>query len=203
MTELKASMVKAARNTFDADYPPDPANADISFANLWVDIEFPVERQHYPSMWVDFDPTKELQIAGIDHREYTDDGHLVLRWRFEGHVTYTILALTSLERDRLFDEMVKVIAFGRDNPDLSTFRSYIESNPLIATDFDWDQIGVTGTAATPGTPWGTDEMIYETTIQMEVVGEFVSDPATAVLVPLSAISLIPYSDREADPGFPD
>ncbi len=99
--ELMTVITKAMKNTFDADYP------ESDFHNLWVSPEYPYEPQHMPALWVDFSTTTPLSIAGIDHREYIIDGNgqtrEVRRWRFAGEVSYTVLALSSLERARLVD----------------------------------------------------------------------------------------------------
>ena len=177
---LKTGLVAALQETFDGNYPEE------KLREIKVSIEYPVQAQDYPSIWVDFEEAS-LQTAGIDHHETDEDGNLVLRWRFEGHASYTIAALTSLERDRIFDELIKVLAFGRSSEHLSAFRQFIENNTFVAMNFDFDQIEVSGNAATPGTPWETDEIIYESTLVMQVLGEFITDVDTGNLVPLSKI----------------
>lgn len=178
--KLKTGLVTALKTVFDADYPVD------KLRGIHVSIEYPVESQDYPGIWVDFDE-RTLQNAGVDHREVDEDGNVVLRWRFEGDVSYTIASLTSLERDTVYDEMVKVLAFGRSSEVLAAFRRFIENNDFVAMNFDFDEIQVSGNAATPGTPWETDEIIYESTITMQVMGEFVTDIDTGDLVRLSKI----------------
>lgn len=177
---LKTGLVVALRETFDATYPEE------TLRDLHVSIEYPVDQQDYPSIWVDYDDSS-LQTAGIDHIEIADDGTRTLRWRFQGYATYTIAALSSLERDRIYDELVKVIAFSRSSESAGAFRQYIENNDLIALNFDFDQIEPHGSNASPGTPWQTDEMIYERTIAMQVLGEFNTNIDTGTLVPLSKI----------------
>lgn len=180
LRKLKTGLVQALKETFDGDYPEE------KLRNLYVSIEYPVKPQQYPSIWVDFEEAS-LQNAGIDHREVDDEGNMVLRWRYQGYVSYTIAALSSLERDRIYDELVKVLAFGRSSEYLSAFRQFVENNDFIAMNFDFDQIEVHGNGATPGTPWETDEIIYERTVAMQVLGEFVTDVDTGNLVPLSKI----------------
>lgn len=179
-TKLKTGLVLALEEVFTPDYPVD------KLRRIHVSIEYPVEQQDYPAIWVDFDEDL-LENAGIDHRETDEDGNLLLRWKYEGHVSYTIASLTSLERDTIYDELIKVLAFGRSSEVLSPFREFIERNDFIAMNFNFDQIQVSGNAATPGTPWETDEIIYESTVSMEVIGEFVTDVNTGDLVPLSKI----------------
>jgi hypothetical protein len=104
-----------------------------------------------------------------------------------GREVRTFETLFAEERDRLFDEMVRVLAFGKESTETQEFRQRIEDNDFIAANFDFDRIQPRGNAAAPGTPWGTDEIIYERTLNTEVIGEFVSNPITGLLVPLSAI----------------
>lgn len=187
LTHLKTMNVEALKQTFAADYPePD-------WRGVHVSIEYPVDKMNYPGIWVDYSDMDKLRIAGVDHKEFTDPdtgGQTppFTRWRFSGYVSYTVTALTSLERDRLYDELVKVFAFGRQDPIRSRFRQYIETNDFIAANMDFDEIEPQGNAAAPGTPWGTDEMIYERTINMEIIGEFISDPLTGELIPLSSVT---------------
>jgi hypothetical protein len=186
LARLKTMLKEALSVTFDADYPePD-------FRNINVSLEYPVRPQDYPGIWVDYEDTQPLRTAGVDHSEVDlETSQRIRRWKFAGYATYTVVALTSLERDRLFDELVRVLAFGDTLTATRDFRSYIERNEFIAANFDFDEIEVRGNAAAPGTPWGSDEIIYERTLNMEVVGEVVSDSATGLLVPLSAIKLLP------------
>lgn len=192
LTVLKTALVEGIKVVFDQDYPePD-------FRGIHASIEYPVEQTDYPGIWVDYSDTAALQIAGIHHREkgpVSADGtsqRIFTRWKFTGYASFTVVALTSLERDRLYDEIVRVMAFGQDVDNVSDFRNYVESNDLVAMNFDFDQIEVGGNAAAPGTPWGTDDIVYERSINMEVIGEFVSDGKTRSLVPLSSIVTYPY-----------
>lgn len=196
ITNLKTALVEGLKRTFDAEY------VDDDFRNIHVSIEYPVDRQSYPGIWVDFDIEGQLENVGVDHREYAEVSEAegttrrVTRWRFQGYASFTVVALTSLERDRLFDEMVRVMAFGTESEQTAEFRSFIENNEFLALNFDFDQIGVSGASSLPGTPWGTDEVIYETTIRMECLGEFVSDVAAVTLVPLAAVVTYPYIEGQ-------
>lgn len=200
LSPLKTMLVEGIQLVFDGSYPV------ARFRNVHASVEYPVEPQNYPGIWVDYDDTRPVQIAGVGHQEVTIVGSTVnryQRWKYAGYASFTMAALTSLERDELFDEMVRVLAFGRTNPATSRFRSWIETeNDLIAANFDFDQIEVRGNAAIPGTPWGTDEYIYERTINMEVVGEFVSDAESQSLALLSAVKIDdPDVFVDGTPGF--
>jgi len=201
LVAVKTVAANAMARVFDADY----AMVQPDFANLLVSIEFPVQREAYPSIWVNYQPEGSLQAAGVGHFEIGDPtgangpAKLFHRWRFSGSLSYTVVALTSLERDRLFDEVIRVIAFGNERTETSVFRSYLEqTNSLIGININADEIEQSGFDATPGTPWGTDDMIYESTISIKCLGEFCSD-GKGVLADISAINVFSYSDQQADP----
>lgn len=200
LTHLKTMLVEGLSQTFDQSYPePD-------WRGVHVSIEYPVEQMNYPGIWVEYTDADKLRRAGVDHQEYTEEDALgrtvqFTRWKFSGYVSYTIAALTSLERDRLYDELVKVFAFGTEDPVRARFRQFVEGNDFIAANFDFDEIEPQGNVAAPGTPWGTDEIIYERSINMEVIGEFVSDTRTGALLRLSNILILPSMTTEAEESF--
>lgn len=194
IAELMTVMTQAMRQTFDSNYP------EADFRELYVSPEFPIEHTQYPSVWVDFATDGPLTTAGIDHFEVieTDDGSQIQRrWLFKGEVSFTVLSMSSLERARIADEIIAIIAFGKGTIGRGAFRSYIEeSNPLLAINLDSDTIGLGGWGSTSGTPWGSDEWIYEVTVTVSVVGEFVSTPE-GTLVDLTAVNI--YERREDEP----
>jgi hypothetical protein len=197
---LKTLLVEALQGTFDSVYPV------TKFRNVHASLEYPVDAQDYPSLWVDYDDTQPLMRAGIAHVETkTDVGTTVApftRWRFQGYVSITTVALTSLERDELFDEVVRVVAFGNENTIVGRFKDRIANNDLIAANLQTDKIDVRGSAAAPGTPWGTDELMYERSLNLEIIGEFVPDPTTGTLVPLSRIEIIADQYLPGQPNNP-
>lgn len=197
MTHIKTALTKGMRDVFDAEYP------DPELQGLKVSIEWPVDKQDYPSIWVDFEPSRDLQIAGINHIEYGNPGAgnartPYRRWRFAGFAAFTIAALTSLERDRIFDAVVRDFAFTTDTGG-GQLRKFVEGNEFIAFDVNWDEIGHAGMAATMGTPWGTDDTIYEITVRLGLQGEFISDDAAGSLLPLTAIETYMWNDQGTDP----
>lgn len=198
ITPLKALVTLALRRTFDADY------IKPQFRGLHISIEFPDDRQHYPGIWVGFEPAGEMERIGIGHTEWDGNatgGRAYTRWKFQGYVTYTVAALSSLERDLLLDELVRIVAFGGEAESTREYRSTIEDNDLLAINIDFDQIGLRGTAEAPGTPWNTDEVIYEGTLAVEVLGEFVSDSVDTTLIPLTGIVVVePYTGPADDPS---
>lgn len=191
---LKTLIVEALTGTFDNQYPV------TEFQGLRVGLEYPIDEQNYPSVWVDFNETQPLLRAGIAHTEYVNpnDGTTPVapftRWRFQGYISLTAVAMTSLERDRVYDELVRVVAFSNEDGVVGRFKDKISSNDLIAANVNVDKIDAQGNAAAPGTPWGTDEMMYEKSLNLEIIGEFVPDPTTGTLVNLSSIVIIPTEE---------
>lgn len=189
MTHTKALLVEA----FEATYNENFENAD--FRNLPTTLDFPAEESQYPGCWIDFTPATAVQNVGIGHVEYTtpDDNGAVRacsRWRFTGYATFTFVALTTVERDRMVDSFLYVVAFGLENPETSMFRNYIEHNTLIGITMNWGSAALTGRGESEGTPWGTNDWVYEQTVQLEVAnGEFVSNGTDQVLVPLAGITI--------------
>lgn len=202
LVPLKANLVEALRAHFDAAYTAD------DFKNTWVSIEYPKDKVNYPGIWITYQDTGELEKAGIDHREYLVDADGILRdatrWRFAGNVSFTCAALSSYERDRLYDEIVRTVAFaGFEGSGSSVFRQTLENNDFVAMNGNFDTLSPSEEAASPGTPWGTDEIIYEKTLTFEVIGEFVSDPSTNAIASLNAVQVMGFRQGEHAPNFPD
>lgn len=190
MGEVLSVLTQGMKQAFDSSYPVE------DFQDLPVGIEYPTEADAYPGIWVDFDLAGDIAIAGIDHREHIErivNGETqfgeVTRWMFEGSALFTIVTLSALSRVRLMDEVIKIIGFGplEDRP---AFRDFVDTNPLIGITLSTDQIGVRGMDASPGTPWGTDDVVYEVTLVASLRGEFISTPQ-GTLVPLSAVVVTP------------
>ena len=198
LTATKTVIVEAVRGLFDAEFPEE------DFRNIWVSQEYPKDQANYPGIWVDFDTTADVQTAGIGHVEYvaSDTGtgvRKVGRWRFAGMITLTMVAMTSLERDRLADALGMAVAFGLEDDTTSEFRRYIEHNDLVGLQVQWDKFALTGKAESPGTPWGTDDVVYEITMTLDCQGEFISSGSMGSLIPLSAIVVYEQADNDPPP----
>lgn len=205
LTYLKTMIVDSLRQALDSTYP------SIDFRNTYVSIEYPIEKQHYPGVWCNYEDQDTLTIAGIDHKEYVHDDpddptspvHAVTRWMFSGEVTLTFVALSSLERDNLYDQFVRIFAFSRIENAPVSFRTVIETNDFIAANVNWDELHPHGDAAAPGTPWGTEnEVINEKSVGFDIEGEFVSDYTQNELVMLSRIVITATNeDSSTNPAF--
>jgi hypothetical protein len=200
MQYLKTAVVEGLRLVYDTEYPIE------SLRGINISIEFPVSNSKLPCFWVNYDDNDVLQVAGIGHEELTFGGGSFTRhtrWRFAGTITVTAMAMSSRERDMLYDELVRVFAFGRYTEPTNQFRAYIEDNDLIAININFDELRPSGDNAGMGTPWETQEMLYEKSLSMDVIGEFVGDPITQAIVPLGEIRVHPYvQDLQSPPNPP-
>jgi hypothetical protein len=183
---LKTMAVQAIQQAFVLTYPEtDPVGGQQP---VYCSLEYPVAAASYPALWVNYVPAM-LQTAGISYTENDEFGNYYTRWRFSGTVEFTCAALTNNERDMLYDQLVSVLGFASQSNVPSAFRSFIEGSPLIESTWSFDTLDSSGHSDAPGTPWGTDEVIYEDTVSVQVIGEFTSDPVTLELVDLSAITV--------------
>lgn len=197
ITRVKALGIEALQAAFDNQYPV------AEFRGLRASLEYPVQSVDLPQVWVRYSDTNPLRQSGVAHVE---DVHPVsggrvppyTRWRFEGSWEFVVVALSSVERDRLYDELIATIAWSGFDTVRGRFRSYLEHNDLIDLTLRTDEIESTGESAEPGTPWGTDEVLYERTLNVDMIGDFVPDPQTGVIVPLSKIQVVPTVDLTLD-----
>jgi len=195
---IKTTAVQAVEQSFQVRYPePDPEGG---IQDVFVSVEYPVEEAQYPAIWVDYEGS-ELRTVGIAYTEQDAQGNVYARWRFAGHVVFTLVALSSNERDMIFDQLVSMTAFAAQSEFPSVFRQVVEAAPLVASVWSFDTVEERAPAQAPGTPWGTMDIIYERGMALQVIGEFVTDPNTAQLVNLSEIQVIAtpagYPDQES------
>lgn len=163
--------------------------------DVTVDMEYPIQKENYPGVWVQFS-FNEIVQAGIGHEplirtvlaEATEDTPEVVNWeplrefQFKGRVTLTIVALTSLERDRIADAVITMLAFSRipesvitrASEDTKQFRQLIDSlatNPYVSLTLNHDQIIPGGQAMTTGVPWDEEIPGYEDTYSFDILGQ--------------------------------
>lgn len=194
---IKTTAVQAVQQAFQVRYPaPDPAGGE---KRPFVSVEYPVEEANYPAIWVDYEGS-ELRTVGIAYTETDAQGNVYARWRFAGHVVFTMVALNSNERDLIYDQLVALTAFAAQSDFPSSFRQVVENAPLVASVWSFDSVEDRPPAAAPGTPWGTMDVIYERGFALQVIGEFVSDPNTFELVDLSDIQVVATAAGLPDPG---
>lgn len=193
---IKTTAVQAVQQSFTSRYP-EPDSAGGTSKQPFVSIEYPVEEAQYPAIWVDYEGS-ELRTVGIAYTQTDAQNNAYARWRFAGHVVFTIVAMTSNERDMIYDQLISMTAFAAQSEFPSKFRQTVEAAPLVASIWSFDSVEDRPGAAAPGTPWGTMEVLYERGFALQVIGEFVTDPYSQALVELSGIDVVMNME-----GFPD
>lgn len=163
------------------------ALTDTSISNesdqIHVDLEYPLEEASYPGIWVQFS-LSDLTTSGMGMLQRDpESGALMQQFRYEGRVTLTLVALTSIERDRLADRVISMLAFSRvPSPNLFTENGFQESysslyaefdaNPYLSITINSDKPRPGGQSVTVGVPWDQGQLAYEDAYSFEVVGEF-------------------------------
>ncbi len=167
----------------------------VNGTDVTIDMEYPIQKESYPGIWVQFS-FNEIVQAGVGHEplirnvieEATEEAPEVVNWepvrefQFKGRVTLTIVALTSLERDRLADSVITMLAFSRipetvlTDPEKDTrqFRQLIDSlarNPYVSLTINHDQIVPGGQAMTTGVPWDEEIPGYEDSYSFDILGQ--------------------------------
>lgn len=188
LVALKTAMVEALRATFDADFPdrPKPRKVSIEYAEDREDWPFILVQVHVNTVtWTGLHPDIEtLNTAG-------DAVTLVREGMFDGTCDLSIYALTSEERDRIWDHLVQLFLMGRTRTPTNDFFSTIENHDLIALTIQEGEIRPVGDSIGMGTPWDPETLTYEATIQIAFTGQFFADETNRTLVPLSAVSVSP------------
>lgn len=178
----------------------DHPNEDLR--GIEVVTEYPQAEVNYPGIWVNFTMQGDVKNVGIGHVEYstdetTGDVHEVYRWHFGGFVELTLGAMSNLERALLIDALTKDIAVARvDQNREGVLREHVERSDLIGQNVTWESFTISGFGEAQGTPWGTDDVIYEATVTLVIEGEVVLDPEKGALVPLSAVTFAPQLAEE-------
>lgn len=149
--------------------------------DIHVDMEYPVEQTNYPGIWVQFS-LSELQPSGIGHAmKDTETGGTVQQWSYKGRVSLTLLAMSSIERDRIADHIITTFAFSRvsgvDDTGLysesySDLFQAFNDNPYLSMTINADSLKPGGQSITVGTPWDESQLVYEDNYAFELQGEF-------------------------------
>lgn len=182
---IKRAVIVGLREAFTGS----TLNGLVNGSEITVDMEYPMTKEHYPGVWVQFS-FSEMVNAGINHevirRVVNDD--LSVNWepirefQFKGRVSLTVVALTSLERDRLADAIVSTLMFSRPpeyvinkaSEDTKQFRQLITSlanNPYVSMTINHDELIPGGQNTSPGVPWDDEIPGYEDTYSFDILGQ--------------------------------
>jgi hypothetical protein len=168
-----------------------------------ITVEYPDEELQWPSIFVRFNPQGTVRWTGLNPDEYvTEEGDA--RWTqlrhgyFEGSYALTILALSSAERDRLYDKLIEVILMGELTEITDTFRQTLMTDNLIGITINPSQVILQGQSESVGVPWDGDSLAYEATLGFNVVGEFYTDIHAQQLISLSDVQVFFTDPSEVD-----
>lgn len=206
-TSIKRAMVESMKSVFH-DHP------DSLLAKTKVSIEYPQDKNRYPSVIVRFFEN-QIKNMGVGHYEIMDvqvetgvQKKKFKHYVYSGEVEFGIYALSSLDRDLIADTIVQTLSMGELQNYTNNFFSRIYESflPEAKTNFinvNTDIISGFGEAETPA-PWEPDtQMIYQTSYRCEVGGEFYSlEETDKVFAILEKVNQLPYvKDLEPIPDW--
>lgn len=192
-------------------------NITVNGSPVYVDLEYPMKKEQYPGIWVQFSIVK-LNRAGISHEVWVQDANLnwtpIQEWMFNGRVTLTIVALKSLERDRIADSIISMFAFSRTpelvitqpNANTKQYRALLtalDQNPYVAMTLNTDTITPGGQSASMDVPWQQDVLAYEDSYSFDLLGNFNIKFTHDGAYTLSRVDTAPTiaRDRIGQPGW--
>lgn len=196
---LKHQVVEALKSVFN-----NPNFPDSRYRGIYVGLEYPYLREElkHGAIFVTYQEGP-LQNMGVGHIDMLEDEYgnskMARHFRFEGRLTFNVLALNPVDRDNISAILLNLLAFAPVLPEFEGFYDQIENAEHIQIALMRDQI-------TPGgeqvgeTPWGTeDERMYGNQYSVAVVGEFFSDPHSGDLIEIERVNLYPFTPDQPVP----
>ena len=197
ITASKLAMVEALREVFDSEWPPA-----LGIKPKAIDIEYAERSEQWPFVLVQFNPGN-ISWTGINPDEFTPvtgipnvDWSRYRQGMFDGNFQFTILALSSGERDRLLDAMMELFMFGRLNPFAEEVFTTLEDHDLIGITLNEATMESVAASVGVGTPWETEELIYEASFSLSCFGTFYADAYNQQLVALDDVLTYPLLNDE-------
>lgn len=192
---VKRVVIDALRSVFTNVYP------DPQFRNLNIALEYPLKRELFPAIVVNFDESRVLN-TGVGHVEFSSINQKFFHYMFEGALELRILTLTPLDRDVLSDSIVELIAFGRLQ---SLTREFFEA--IYSDDNNGGQIMFNSDVLTPLgenvslNNWGEeDQPVYQTGYRVELNGAFYSNAKSSpFLTWIDQVNIYPWAEGEPRP----
>lgn len=194
ITEKTSSALAAV---FNQSYP------DPLLQNAYVGPEFPLTRETLPAIIVLFQANK-VQNMGLGHLAYIEDAtgqsHLVHQWRYEGQLQFEVNSYSTLDRSKIIDQLINLLAFGYDADVFKPFWNEINDSDFIALTMLTDSINQ-GFPSETQSPWGdSNELIYKSSLTVGICGEFFSDAVSASLVTINQVRMYPYRPDQNPPN---
>jgi hypothetical protein len=196
ITAAKIATVEAITAAFNAIGTPS-SNTTVDLVPRSVTIEYPVEEIEWPAIYVQFRPTV-TQYTGLNPDTFTavvNNEGVTTGWEqirhgyFEGAFDLQILAMSSEERDKIWETIINFFMMDGVGPSSSAFYSSIAANDLIGITYAKGSVIQVGDTVSPGTPWSPEELTYETTLRIKCIGEFYENKYTQTLLPISAVNV--------------
>lgn len=190
-------LTDALSKEFNESYP------DTLLQAPYVGPTYPFTKEKFPSIIISYIPTTTNNM-GMGHYlsivdETTGDLINVGHWRFTGQLQFKVVALTSVDRASITDQLISVLAFGAFSSVYSPFWNEVLDNDFIAMTPLTQVISPGGPSETQ-VPWGDiDALLYENTISVAATGEFFSNPFDGGLVRINEVNLLPYRQGQTPP----
>lgn len=185
---IKEEIVNALRSVFGNSYP------DTTYAGrIQVVSEYPVTETKYPLVVMRF-AANETKNIGIGHYEFDPDypGKEVLHWRFSGAITFTVYALTTVDRDKILAGLTNLFAFGKDIPEFQNFRDRVSNQHFVTLVIMSDSFTEgTDMAMPPAWSATSNELLFSNSMTFQVFGEFFTSPTTGNLVTVDEVNVYP------------
>lgn len=180
-----------------------------------ITVEYPEEAEDWPTILVQIRPSivewtgiggDEVIDASLSSGQPTIDRSteddptpnenpsfkLIRQGRFEASCMLQVLALTSMERDRMWDNLVKLLLMGRKKSSTANFFTTLETHDLVGVTIMEGTIRPVGDSMGVGTPWDPELLTYEAAVEFDMVGTFYADEYTEDLVPLRDAQAFEY-----------
>lgn len=213
ITAAKVSIVEALRSVWFEDQETNTYRSDLKdFDRPYprrISIEYSEEAEDWPFVLVQVRPTV-ITWTGITPDEIVNAGtedsptwKRIRQGRFEASCMLQIMALTSAERDRIWDNLILLIMMGRTRSLTRSFYSVIETNDLVGITINEASVRPIGDTISVGTPWDPEMLSYEATIEFDMTGVFYADEFNEDLVALTEARLYPYLPLDEVPHEED
>jgi len=194
---IKREVVDALREAIAEDY------ADLDFTKkLEISLEYPTTEVHFPRIIVGLQE-QTLTSAGVGHYEFgvaeTGEQVLLRHFRFEANLTFTIYALSAVERDELSAVLVGILAFPQGSAASSTFHREVYDSDFIDMQMNTDSI-TPGGDTVEDVPWDDPtRKVYTASYSIPIIGEFFTHQNGVTLSVINDIRLYPYRPDQNDP----
>lgn len=196
---LKHQIVEALREVFN-----DPNFPDARYRGIYVGLEYPYlqEQLKHGAIFVTYEEGL-IQNVGVGHVDEAEDQYgnnaLARHFRFEGRISFNILALDPVDRDNISAILLNLLAFAPVMPEFSGFYDKIGDAQYVQISLMRDQI-TPGGEQVGNTPWDTeDERMYGNQYSVALVGEFFSDPDSGDLIEIRQVNLYPFTPGQPIP----